>query len=86
MKKKTNCTYIGGQAVIQGVMMRGKSSMATVVRDDAGELQLEARRITPPEKRSAAWRIPFVRGVLNFVSSLVLGMKSLLRSAPLPCC
>ncbi len=81
MKKKTNCTYIGGQAVIQGVMMRGKSSMATVVRDDAGELQLEARRITPPEKRSAAWRIPFVRGVLNFVSSLVLGMKSLLRSA-----
>ncbi len=79
--KKTNRTYIGGQAVIQGVMMRGKRGMATVVRDDNGELQLEAKRITPPEKRSVFTRVPFVRGVINFVSSLVVGMGALLRSS-----
>ena len=49
--KKTNRTYIGGQAVIQGVMMRGKSAMATAVRDDKGVLHLEAKRIKSPEKR-----------------------------------
>ena len=81
MRKKTQRTYIGGQAVIQGVMMRSKCGMATVVRDDNGELQTEAKRITPPEKRKKWLRFPFVRGVVSFVSSLVLGMKSLLRSS-----
>ena len=81
MKKKTNRTYIGGQAVIQGVMMRGKRGMAMTVRDDNGEMQLEAKRITPPEKRNKATKIPFVRGVVNFVVSLVSGMKALLRSS-----
>ncbi len=80
-RKKTNRTYIGGQAVIQGVMMRGKRGMATVVRDDAGELQLEAKRITPPEKRKKIARFPFIRGVVNFVTSLVDGMRALFRSS-----
>ncbi len=79
--KKVNRTYIGGQAVIQGVMMRGKRAMATVVRDDKGELQTEAQRITPPEKRAKWLRFPFIRGVVNFGTSLVGGMKSLMRSA-----
>ena len=81
MRKKTQRTYIGGQAVIQGVMMRGKRGMATVVRDDNGEIQTEAKRITPPEKRKKWLRFPFVRGVVSFVSSVVLGMRSLLRSS-----
>lgn len=81
MKKKTNRTYIGGQAVIQGVMMRGKRSMATVVRDDHGELQTEALRITPPEKRKRWTKLPLVRGVINFGVSLIGGMKALMRSA-----
>ncbi len=81
MKKKKNCTYIGGQAVMQGVMMRGKRGMATAVRDSAGEIQMEAKRIKPPEKRSVWTKIPFIRGVVNFVSSLVVGMGALLRSS-----
>ncbi len=81
MKKKKHFTYIGGQAVIQGVMMRGKTGMATVVCDDKGELQMEAKRITPPEKRKKWMRLVFVRGVVNFVLSLVLGMQALLRSS-----
>ncbi len=81
MRKKKQRTYIGGQAVIQGVMMRGKSGMATVVRDDNGDIQMEAKRLTPPEKRKKWLRFPFIRGVVNFLSSLVLGMKALLRSS-----
>ena len=76
-------TYIGGQAVMEGVMMRGKSSMATAVRDFQGEVQIETERLTPPEKRSKFSRLPFVRGVLNFISSLVDGNRILLRSAEL---
>ncbi len=81
MKKKTDRTYIGGQAVLQGVMMRGKRSMVTVVRGDDGELQTEALRLTPPEKQKKWKRLPFLRGVVNFVSSLVTGMRVLLRSS-----
>ena len=81
MKKKTQRTYIGGQAVIQGVMMRGKSGMATVVRDDKGEMHMEAKRIASSDKRKKWSRIPFVRGIINFVLSLVDGMKALLRSS-----
>jgi len=80
VKKKTNATYIGGQAVIQGVMMRGKSGMATVVRNDDGELCMEAKRITPPEQRKKWTRIVFIRGVVNFVLSMIDGMHALMRS------
>ena len=81
MKKKERLTYIGGQAVIQGVMMRGKRGMATAVRDDKGVIQMEAKRITPPEKRTKWSRVPFVRGVINFVTSFIAGMGALLRSS-----
>ena len=50
-------------------------------RDDNGELQLEAKRLKPPEKRNKFGKLPFVRGVVNFVVSLVSGMKALLRSS-----
>ncbi len=80
-KKNKTCTYVGGQAVIEGVMMRGKRSMATAVRDPDGVIQIEAERLKPPEKRSKATKIPFVRGIINFVVSLVDGNRALLRSA-----
>ncbi len=81
MKKKKKLTYIGGQAVISGVMMRGKSGMATVVRDDQGELHMEAKRIAPPESHKKWTRLLFIRGVVSFVMSLVTGMEALMRSA-----
>ncbi len=81
MKKKINRTSIGGQAVIEGVMMRGKSCMATAVRDETGQIQTEALRIKPNSKRPLWQRLVFIRGVVNFVSSLVVGMKTLMRSA-----
>lgn len=80
-KKKKNCTYIGGQAVLEGVMMLGKSSMATAVRDPDGEIQVEAKRITRGKHLSRACKIPFVRGTVNLFTSLVRGTKTLMRSA-----
>ncbi len=80
-KEKKTCTYIGGQAVMEGIMMRGKYAMATAVRDPEGCVQVESERLKPPEKRSKASKIPFVRGVVNFVSSLVDGNRVLMRSA-----
>lgn len=66
---------------MQGVMMRGKHGMATVVRDDRGELHMEAKRVTAPEERKSWTRIVFIRGVVNFALSLVSGMEALLRSS-----
>ena len=84
MKKEKitkNCTYIGGQAVMEGIMMRGKSSMATAVRDPEGNIQIESERLPSTEKRSKFLRLPFVRGVVNFVTSLIDGNRVLMRSA-----
>ncbi len=83
MKKtvRKKSTYIGGQAVLEGVMMRGKTGMATAVRDDAGNIQVETRRIAPPEKRPRFFRLPFVRGVVNLFDSLASGTSVLMRSA-----
>ena len=80
-KKQCSRTYIGGQAVMEGVMMRGRASMATAVRDPEGAIQIESQRLLPPEKRSKAARAPFLRGVVNFVNSLIDGNRVLMRSA-----
>ncbi|MBO5736913.1 MAG: DUF1385 domain-containing protein, partial [Clostridia bacterium] len=84
MKKQTTtktCTHIGGQAVMEGIMMRGKRSMATAVRDPEGAIQVESERLTPPEKRKKITRVPFIRGVCNFITSLIDGNRVLMRSA-----
>lgn len=79
--KKVKKTSIGGQAVLEGVMMRGRCSVATAVRDSDGIIRIEAERITPPEKKSVFVRLPIIRGIVNFFSSLVTGTKILMRSA-----
>ena len=80
-KKQDNRTYIGGQAVLEGVMMRGKTAYATAVRDPEGNIQVESRRLNLSKGRRIVGKIPLVRGVVSFVSSLVTGSKILMRSA-----
>ncbi|MDD4316567.1 MAG: DUF1385 domain-containing protein, partial [Clostridia bacterium] len=80
MQKKL-CSSIGGQAVLEGVMMRGKSSMATAVRNPKGEIVVESSRFAPVAKKSVFYRIPVIRGVLNFVTSMSMGVKTLNRSS-----
>lgn len=62
-------------------MMRGRASMATAVRDPQGQIQIESEYITPPDKQSKFARLPFIRGVVNFVRSLIDGNRTLMRSA-----
>ena len=78
MNQKSCKTSIGGQAVIEGVMMRGKTSQATAVRCEGGEIVIETKRLKAPSKAS---KIPVVRGAVAFFSSLVMGTKVLMRSA-----
>ena len=80
-KSKKNCTYIGGQAVLEGVMMMGRTCMATAVRDPDGEVQIESKRLNRGKHLSRACKIPFLRGIINLVLSLVRGTKTLMRSA-----
>lgn len=75
---KKRRTMIGGQALLEGVMMRGKSSVAMAVRAPDGEIELRTERIKPPSKLS---RVPIIRGVISFVNSLSVGMSALLKSA-----
>ena len=77
-KEKTRRTMIGGQALLEGVMMRGKTSVAMAVRAPSGEIELHTERL---KKQSKAAKIPVVRGVISFVSSLAVGINSLLKSA-----
>lgn len=77
---KTRKTLIGGQAVLEGVMMRGKTSVATAVRDEDGIIRVESKRIKSKAKKSFL-RLPIIRGVVSFINSLVFGTKALMRSA-----
>ncbi len=80
-EQKKKCTSIGGQAVIEGVMMRGKTAMATAVRDSDGIIRVETSRLTPPEKTNKFLKLPIIRGVVSLIQSLVGGTSILMRSA-----
>jgi uncharacterized protein YqhQ len=72
---------IGGQAVMEGVMMRKDDIYAVAVRTDDGNIVVEKKEYKSVFGKQAFWRLPFVRGVVGFVDSLVLGMSSLTFSA-----
>lgn len=78
MAKKTN---IGGQAVIEGVMMRGPSTVALAVRRENGEIFVKKENKTPLSKKNKIFSYPLIRGVVALIESLTLGMKMLTNSA-----
>lgn len=80
MRKKNSCN-IGGQAVLEGVMMRGEGSMATAVRSSDGEILLESSRFTPLKQKSKLYGVPIIRGIVSFAKSMVDGIKLINRSA-----
>lgn len=73
-------TSIGGQALMEGIMMRGPKKSAMAVRNPQGEIVLEVTDISTG-KRPFITKIPVARGVYNFVSSMIIGYKALMRSA-----
>ena len=89
MKKKkeqlTSCrrkTSIGGQALMEGIMMRGPKMTAMAVRNTKGEIVMEEFE-TKGAKRPAICRLPIIRGVFGYINSMTLGYKCLMRSAEL---
>lgn len=74
---------IGGQALIEGIMMRGVDTSAMAVRLPSGEIHLETWAANNGKKAPWYKRTPFVRGIFNFVSTLVEGYKCLTKSADL---
>ena len=74
-------TNIGGQAVLEGVMMKGARSIATAVRTPDGDITVESKYTKDAKQRNAFLRLPFVRGVVNLVTQLFQGTGIMMRSA-----
>lgn len=73
-------TSIGGQAVMEGVMMRGPHKTVVAVRKPDGEIEKKLED-NGTKKRNKILRMPIIRGCINFVESLVIGIKALMYSA-----
>jgi len=76
-KRRNRYSGIGGQAVLEGIMMKNKEQYAIAVRKPDGEIEVEVDTYHSVIHGSRFLEIPFVRGIFNFVDSLILGMKSL---------
>lgn len=72
---------IGGQAVLEGIMMRHGDDYAVAVRKPDGEILVQKEEYHSVIKWKALTKIPFIRGVFNFIDSMVLGIKTLMFSA-----
>ncbi len=82
-KMKTDRPSVGGQALIEGVMMNGPKGVVLSVRNEKGEIVTERQNYTHVRDKHKALGWPLIRGVVNFVESMVIGYKSLMRSAEL---
>ena len=74
-------TSIGGQALIEGVMMRGPEKQAIVVRDQEGNLVEKVEELRFIKDRYPILGVPLIRGTVNFLASMVSGVKALMYSA-----
>ena len=83
-KKEIRKTSIGGQALMEGIMMRGPEKSAMAVRRPNGEIFFEEHE-NPQKKRPKICRLPIIRGVFGFADSMVTGYKYLMRSAEIAC-
>ena len=72
---------IGGQAVLEGIMMRHGDDYAVAVRKPDGEIFVQKEEYHSVIKWKVLTKIPFIRGVFNFIDSMVLGIKTLMFSA-----
>jgi len=80
-KKGEDRIRIGGQAVIEGVMMRSPNSMAIAVRKPNGEIVVKREKLDFFSEKKFFSKLPLIRGVINLLSALILGMKALNFSA-----
>ena len=83
MRKDKGNRYsgIGGQAVLEGIMMKNKDQYAVAVRKPDGEIEVEVDVYRGVMHESKITKIPFIRGIFNFIDSMMLGTKTLNYSA-----
>lgn len=80
-KAKQHKTSVGGQALIEGIMMKGPRGTAMSVRLPSGEIETEYKEAKPWRDKCKFFGVPLVRGVVGFVESMVTGYKYLMESA-----
>ena len=84
MAEHNSCAFrtsIGGQALIEGILMRGPEKQAIVVRDQSGQLVEKVEELRLIKDRYPVLGLPLVRGTVNFLSAMVNGVKALMYSA-----
>lgn len=80
-KEKCFKTSIGGQALIEGVMMRGPEKTAMAVRNPEGKIVIEEVLDDRGKSNPKFLKLPFIRGLVNFIQTMILGYKCIMRSA-----
>ena len=80
-KKKTRYSGVGGQAVLEGVMMKNKDKYAVAIRKPNGEIDVKVEEYKGIAGENKFAKLPFIRGVFSFIDSLVLGMRVTMHSA-----
>ncbi|MEG2420812.1 MAG: DUF1385 domain-containing protein [Oscillospiraceae bacterium] len=84
-KKQESCgsfkTMCGGQALIEGIMMRGPAKQAIVVRRPDGGMEIKEEALELVKDKHPILGVPFIRGTVNFLDSMVKGVKALMFSA-----
>lgn len=78
---KIHKTSVGGQALIEGVMMQGPKGVATAVRQSDGNILVEPHEVKHLRDKNKFWGLPLIRGIVGFFESMVLGYKMLMYSA-----
>ncbi len=82
-EKSLHITSVGGQALIEGVMMNGPKGAALSVRHTDGNIITEEFNVKHAKDKVKILGLPFIRGIVNFIESMMIGYKSLMRSAEL---
>ena len=82
-KKPKVCSEIGGEALLEGVMMRGNNMIAMSVRKASGEIYTDVKPCIPVTKKYKILGLPFIRGAVSLIDSMVVGVKALMESAEL---
>ncbi len=72
---------VGGQAVIEGVMMRGPEALATAIRRKDGTIELKKQPFTSLTQKSKLWGFPIIRGFVSLIEMMIIGIKTLTLSA-----
>ncbi len=74
-------TTIGGQALIEGVMMRGPKQIATAVRKPDGDIEIKTQDLNTLAMRYSFFKLPFIRGIVGIIESMIIGTRELMYSA-----